>query len=147
MDNVLRSSGPSATDSERERRGRVFDRESLRVEIFGDTLSKLGFEGDFNGVFCSSRTMVITDGRRDVLYLLAVLERVESDLLERLDRPISPSSDISVVRAQPVLYLPRGSWHAVLPDGGRGGGKTTREAFTCTVVSITTWSSQSCCGG
>lgn len=97
MASVLRSSlgAPSFKDSERERRGRVFDRDILRPELFGELLSKLGFEGDFNGVLSSSRTTVITDGRRGILCLLFVLLRTEFDLRRRLARPMSPSSDMT----------------------------------------------------
>jgi hypothetical protein len=70
------------TDSDRERRGKVFDLESLRVDILGDRLRKLGFEGDLKAVFSSPRTIVISDGRLAVLCLLVLL-RVESDFLER----------------------------------------------------------------
>ena len=95
MDSLSRSSvAPPTRTSERGMRGSVLDRESVLVDIFGEALSKLGFEGDFNGVFSSSLTIEMTDGRRGTLYLLVMLERVESDLLERLHKPISPSSDI-----------------------------------------------------
>lgn len=94
IDNALKSSAAGAPVSARCKRGSVFDRETLRL-LFGEPLlppTRFGFEGDLMGVFSSpwkiDTTEVLRCGLRGVL-------GVDSDALERLYMPMSPSSDIA----------------------------------------------------
>ena len=69
MDKFSRSSVlDPLIDSMRLRRGSVLERESFLV-LFGDGGTKDGFDGDFMGVFGSSRTIDTMDGRRGLRFL------------------------------------------------------------------------------
>lgn len=93
IDKVLKSSAAAPLpDSPRARRGKVFDRDSLRWVPLGEPFRRLGFDGSFSGALSSPRKMDIIDVRR-VPFLPGVL-RSESDRLERSYKPMSPSSDI-----------------------------------------------------